>query len=122
MDEHRAGVLRLQVALTDVETATPGLRTISMVVPQARLLGTLKYAATGTYPFVGGAQAEARLTDAATGQILGEWVDKRIGGGSVKAAAQWKLGDAENAMTAWAEMAANRISSWTSGAATPLLK
>jgi len=118
VDEHGAGVLRLQVALTDVETATPGLRTISMVVPQARLLGTLKYAATGTYAFVGGAQAEARLTDAATGQILGEWVDRRVGGGSVKTAAQWKLGDAENAMTAWAEMAANRISSWTSGAAT----
>lgn len=119
VDEHGASVLRLQVAITDAETATPGLRTISMVVPQARLLGTLKYAATGTYAFVGGAQAEARLTDAETGQILGEWVDRRVGGGSVKTAAQWKLGDAENAMTAWAETAANRISSWTSGAATP---
>jgi hypothetical protein len=119
VDEHGAGVLRLQVALTDVETATPGLRTISMVVPQARLLGTLKYAATGTYAFVGGAQAEARLTDAATGQILGEWVDKRVGGGSVKTAAQWKSGDAENAMTAWAELAATRIASWTAGTTTP---
>lgn len=119
VDEHAAGVLRLQVAITDAEAATPGLRTISMVVPQARALGTLKYAATGTYAFIGGAQAEARLTDAATGQILGEWVDRRVGGGSVKTAAQWKWGDAENAMTAWAETAANRISSWTSGAVTP---
>lgn len=119
VDEHAAGVLRLQVAITDAEGATPGLRTISMVVPQARVLGTLKYAATGTYAFIGGAQTEGRLTDAATGEILGEWVDKRVGGGSIKTAAQWKWGDAENAMTAWAETAANRVSSWTTGAETP---
>jgi hypothetical protein len=92
------------------------LRSVSMVIPQARALGTLKYLATGTYPFVGEAQAEAKLSDGAAGQLLGEWVDKRVGGGSIKAAAQWQWGDAENAMTAWATMAAEKLSSWTSGA------
>jgi uncharacterized protein DUF3313 len=92
------------------------LRSVSMVIPQARALGTLKYLATGTYPFVGEAQAQAKLSDGATGQLLGEWVDKRVGGGSIKAAAQWQWGDAENAMTAWATMAAEKLSSWTSGA------
>jgi hypothetical protein len=43
------------VAVTDVEAATPDLRSISMVVPQARLLGTLKRGVTGSYPIVGGA-------------------------------------------------------------------
>jgi hypothetical protein len=47
--------VKLQVAVTDVEAATPDLRSISMVVPQARLLGTLKRGVTGSYPIVGGA-------------------------------------------------------------------
>jgi hypothetical protein len=113
------GVMKLQVALTDAEGATPGLRTVASVVPLPRLLSTLKYAAMGTYAFVGGAQAEAKLTDAVSGELLTEAVDRRVGGGSVEAAAQWKWGDAENAMKAWATQAAERFSSWTSGAVKP---
>jgi len=90
-----------------------------MVIPQARALSTLKYLATGTYPFIGGAEAEAKMTDSQTGQLLGEWVDKRVGGGSIKTAAQWQWGDAENAMKEWATMAATKLSSWTSGAVKP---
>lgn len=119
VDEPGPGVMRLQVALTDVEAATPGLRTISTIVPQARALNTLKFAATGTYAFIGGAQAEAKLTDALTGQLLAEVVDRRVGGGSVKAAAQWQWGDAENAKNAWATQVTERLYSWTSGAAAP---
>ncbi len=119
VDQAGPGVMKLQAALTDAEGATPGLRTISMAVPQARTLNTLKYAVTGTYAFVGGAQGEAKLTDAVSGQLLGEWVDRRIGGGSIKNAAQWQWGDAENVMKEWATQAAERLSSWTSGAAKP---
>src|SRR5438034_9591659 len=113
------GVMRLQVAIVDAEAATPILRTISMAIPQARLLSTLKYLATGTYPFIGGAEGEAKMTDSVTGQLLGERVDKRVGGGSVKTAAQWEWGDAENAMKEWATQAATKLSSWTSGAVRP---
>ena len=119
VDQPGPGVMRLQVAIIDAQAATPGLRTVSMVVPQARALSTLKYVATGTYPFVGGAQGEAKITDAVSGQLLGEWVDKRVGGGSAQAAAQWQWGDAENAMTAWAVKAVEVLSSWTSGAVKP---
>jgi hypothetical protein len=91
-----------------------------MVVPQARALSTLKYLATGTYPFVGAAQAEAKISDGATGMVLGEWVDKRVGGGNVTSAAQWQWGDAENVMNEWAARAGERLYSWTSGAASPL--
>jgi Protein of unknown function (DUF3313) len=118
-DQVGPGVMRLQVAITDATAATPGMRTISMVVPQARTLNTLKYAATGTYAFVGGAEGEMKLTDAATGQLLAAAIDKRIGGGSLETAAQWQWGDAENAMKAWATQLADRLSSWTSGAAKP---
>jgi hypothetical protein len=119
VDQVGPGVMRLQAALTDAAAATPGMRTISMVVPQARTLNTLKYAATGTYAFVGGAEGEMKLTDAATGQLLAAAMDKRIGGGSLETAAQWQWGDAENAMKAWATQLAERLSTWTSGAAKP---
>ena len=111
------GVMVLQVALTDVEAATPVLRSVTMVVPQARALSTLKYLATGTYPFVGAAQVEAKLSDGATGGLLGEWVDKRAGGGNIQTAAQWQWGDVENVMNEWATKATDKIYSWTSGAA-----
>jgi Protein of unknown function (DUF3313) len=116
-DQNGPDVMKLQVALTDVAAATPGLRTMTMVVPQARLLSTLKRGATGSYPFVGGAQAEFKLTDSTTDTLLAAGVDRRIGGGSVETAAQWQWGDAENAMTYWAKTAAERLSSWTKGTA-----
>ena len=119
VEEPGPGVMVLQVAITDVEAATPVLRSVTMVVPQARALTTLKYLATGTYPFVGAAQAEAKMTDGATGGVLGEWVDRRIGGGSIQTAAQWQWGDVENAMNEWASKAGDRLYSWTSGAAKP---
>src|SRR5712691_7248861 len=46
VNEPGPGVMRLQVALVDAESATPILRTVSMVIPQARLLSSLKYLAT----------------------------------------------------------------------------
>jgi hypothetical protein len=81
------GVMKLQVAITDAEAATPGLRTISLVVPQAHLLSTVGSLATGKQVFAGSLQAEAKLRDAATGQLLTAGVARGVGGGSVKAAA-----------------------------------
>ena len=96
------GVARLQIALSDATSATPVLRSVSVVVPQARVLNMLKYAATGTYAFVGSATAEAKLTDSQTGQLLAAWADQRFGGLSVKNATVWQQGEAENAMNYWA--------------------
>jgi hypothetical protein len=113
------GVMKIQVAMTDASAATPGLRSVSMIIPQARLLSTLKALATDTYPFVGGAQGELKITDSVTGEVLLEAVDRRIGGGSFSTGFQWKWGDAENAINAWCEKALTRLSSWTSGTASP---
>ena len=109
------GVMKLDVALTDAEAATPVLRSISMIVPQAHMLADLKYLATGSMPFVGAAQAEAKVTDSVSGQILALAVDKRIGGGSITTGFQWQWGDAENVVNHWAELMANRLLTWTSG-------
>lgn len=119
VDQPGPGVLKLQVAMTDADTATPVLRSVSMIVPQAHMLANLKYLATGTFPFVGSAQAEAKITDAVTGKVLAEAVDKRIGGGMFTTGFQWELGDAEHAIDKWCEIAADRLSGWTSGKETP---
>jgi hypothetical protein len=113
------GVMKLDAALVDMSSATPMLRTFSMMVPQARALSSLRFLATGSFPFVGGAQVEIKITDSVSGDVLGLAVDRRIGGGAVTNAFQWRWGDAENAVNHWAEMATERLYSWTSGAATP---
>ena len=119
VDQDGPDTMKLQVAVTDLAAATPGLRSITMVIPQARLLSTIKKGATGSYPFVGGAQAEFKLTDSVTGEILAAGVDRRIGGGNISTAAQWEWGDAENVMKEWAKLAAERLSAWTKGSAKP---
>ena len=111
------GVMKLDVAITDAEAATPVLRSISMIVPQAHMLANLKYLATDSFPFVGAAQAEVKISDSVSGQILALAADKRIGGGSFTTGFQWQWGDAENAVIAWVELLKNRLSSLTSGTA-----
>ena len=95
------GVLKLSAALTDATAATPGLRTISVIVPQAHVLNVIKYGLTGTYAFVGSATGEAKLTDSVTGQLLAAWADQRFGTAAVKNATVFQWGDAENAMNYW---------------------
>jgi hypothetical protein len=48
-------VMRLRIALTDANAATPGLRSVSVVIPQARILNLVQSMGTGSYAFVGGA-------------------------------------------------------------------
>jgi hypothetical protein len=117
VDQPGPGVMTIHVALEDATTAVPVLRSVSVAEPHVRAVATLKYLATGTFPFVGSAQAEAKVTDSVSGQVLAAAVDKQVGGGSLKNVAVWELGDAEHALSYWAEMTANRLSSWTSGTA-----
>lgn len=96
------GVARLDVALIDATAATPVLRTISVVVPQAHVLNMIKYGLTGTYAFVGSATGAAKLTDSMSGQLLAAWEDQQFGTAAVRNATVWQWGDAENAMNYWA--------------------
>lgn len=104
-------VARLTVALTDATSATPALRTISVVVPQARVLSMIKQGLTGTYAFVGSATGEAKLTDSVSGDLLAAWSDQRFGSGAVKNAGVWQWGDAEHAMDYWANGLDQRLGS-----------
>jgi hypothetical protein len=115
VDAPGPGVLQILIGVTDAEAATPVLRTVSMAVPQARVLATLKYVATSTYPFIGAAQGELEARDSMSGRVLAAAIDRRVGGGAVTTAAQWQWGDAENAMNTWAQTSVNRLASLQSG-------
>jgi len=103
------GVLVLYVALINATAATPVLRSISVVVPQARLLNSVQSLATGSYAFVGSAEAEMKALDGATGEFLAGAIDQRSGGVAMSTAAQWQWGDAENAMNFWSEKITSRL-------------
>jgi len=102
VNEPGPGVLKLSAALSDATAATPGLRTVSVIVPQAHVLNIIKYGLTGTYAFVGSATGEAKLTDSVSGQLLAAWADQRFGTAAVKNATVFQWGDADNAMNYWA--------------------
>jgi len=109
VDQSGPGVMTLRVALMDATTAVPGLRTISVIVPQARVLNLAQSMVTDSYAFVGSAEAEMKLTDSVTGSLLVEAVDQRVGGMGLKSAASFEWGDAQNAMDYWALKIPNRI-------------
>ena len=94
-------VMRLSVALTDVEHGMPILDTLSTVVPQARILSGGKKVVTGTHAFVGQASVEARLVDSRSGKVLGAGIDRRAGGKKLGKGA-WYWRDVENVFDYWA--------------------
>jgi uncharacterized protein DUF3313 len=102
-------VIKLEVALMDATTATPGLRSVSVVVPQARILNLAQSMATDSYAFAGSAEAEMKATDSLSGELLAEAVDQRAGGMGLKSAASFEWGDAQNAMDYWSEKIAQRF-------------
>jgi hypothetical protein len=110
VDQPGPGVMTLKVALMDATTAVPGLRTVSVIVPQARVLNLAQSMATDSYAFVGSAEAEMKLTDSVNGMLLAEAVDQRAGGMGLKSAASFEWGDAQNAMDYWAQKIPARIS------------
>jgi Protein of unknown function (DUF3313) len=119
VDQGGPGVMVLQVALINAKAATPVMRSVSLVVPQIRLVNALQSMATGSYAFVGSAEAAGKVTDSQSGQLLAAAIDQREGGTSLKSAAQWQWGDAESAMNLWAEKTSERLESFKSGTAAP---
>ncbi len=109
VDQPGPGVIKLSAALTDATSAVPVLRSVSVIVPQARALSVIKMAATGTYAFVGSAQGALKLNDSVSGELLAAAVDERVGGASVKNITVFQWGDAENAMDYWGNLMDQRL-------------
>jgi hypothetical protein len=93
--------LRVQYAITDVETSTVLLDMFSSVYPSARTLSALKHLVTGTESFVGKASIEGKITDSTTGDLLMAAADARAGGKTlIGSTNEWD--DVEQAYSYWA--------------------
>lgn len=112
-------ILVVRAALTNVTSEEPGLRTISVVIPQARLLDAAQSLDTHSYAFVGSAQSEGEVTDGGTGKILIEAVDGRSGGMAISNAGGGAWSDAEHAMDYWAQLSAKRLNQLRTGTPAP---
>jgi hypothetical protein len=119
VDQPGPGVITFAVAIINAEAATPGLRSVSLVIPQARILNYAQSVATGHAAFAGSAEAAFKATDSSTGQLLAESVDKRIGGMAVSNAAQIEWGDAEVAMDYWSQRITQRAVALGAGSPAP---
>jgi hypothetical protein len=109
VDQPGQDTMTLRVALMDATTATPGLRSVSVVIPQLKIINVAQSMVTGSYAFVGSAEAEMKLTDSVTGELLAAALDKRAGGAGIKNATSFKWGDAQNVMDYWAEKIDTRL-------------
>jgi hypothetical protein len=95
------GVLRVQVALTEVQTSDVAMNTISSAVP-VRPVSDIKWLATGTQAFVGSAGIEARIVDAKSEELLAAVVDRRQGGKRLEGVdSEWS--DVLGAFDYWAQ-------------------
>jgi len=89
--------LRLRVALTQVQSAKPVLRTVTTVIPQLRVLGTIVGLSADTAATVGSATVEMEVLDSVTNQRLAAAVDDRAG---------TKVLFAKRAYTSWGDVEA----------------
>jgi hypothetical protein len=103
-----AGVLDIQIAITDAEQSNPTLDTVSSVLPQALVVSNLTGLVTGKPAFVGEAQAEIKLADGGTGDLLAAAIDRRVGGKSISGSTDsWN--DVEAAFQYWAQRLRYRL-------------
>jgi len=109
VDQPGPDTIKLRVALMDATTATPGLRSLSVVVPQLKVINVAQSMVTGSYAFVGSAEAEMIASDSTTGEVLAAALDKRAGGAGLKGAASFQWGDSQNAMDYWADLISKRL-------------
>jgi hypothetical protein len=93
-------VLRLRVAITDVEFAKPGLNTISTVIPVGLAVSLIKKGVTGEHTAVGSASMEMEALDSLTNQRIAAAADYHAGG---KFSGYTKTGSAEAAFEFWAK-------------------
>lgn len=103
--------VRIRLALVDAEQSDPGLNTISTYIPQAHVVSTLAAFTFdgGAGIFAGSASAEGYATDAKTGALLWQGVDKRAGQNALGTNTLNSWGDVDNAFVAWSKDFAARL-------------
>jgi hypothetical protein len=94
--------LRIGVALTGSDRAAPFLYATSTVLPRALPVSEVQTLESGTPAGVGGARIEARIRDAASGEVLMEGIYPPVGGGEpARAVDTWS--DVDRSFAIWAD-------------------
>jgi len=106
------GVMRLHLTITDADGAATALRTIAADRSDAELRKSVSRLPSVTCEFAGLAESEGEVTDSLSGEHLFAWIDRRVGGGSLNAAAQWTWRDTAAAIDYWAETLTGRLAQW----------
>ena len=93
-------VLRVRLAITDIETSNPAMSGITTVLPVGLAVSVAKKAATGSYTGVGGASMEVEFLDSMTNERLAAGIDTFNGS---KMSGFSKLGATKEAFEFWAK-------------------
>jgi hypothetical protein len=101
-------VMRLRVAITDIELPNRGINAISTVLPVGLAISTIKSGVTGKGTGCGEVSMEFEALDSNSNQVIAEGVDRRSGG---KLDSMSKFGTAEEAFKFWA----GRFRTWLDG-------
>jgi hypothetical protein len=96
------GTLRVQMAIIEASSASKVRSVTSTILPIGLAINLVKYSATGKPSAVGDITVEIKITDAATGELLGAAVDQRVGGMNIAGAwDSWRTAD--DALAYWAK-------------------
>jgi len=103
------GVLRVRLAITDLQPTKPTLNTITSLTPAGLVLGSAAGEAGYVPTGVGEAGIEAEFLDATTNQQVAMFVDRRVGKkyDVVQGATTW--GQIQGAFDAWAKLFRERL-------------
>jgi Protein of unknown function (DUF3313) len=105
------GTLRLTIALTDVRLSNSVVKTLANYTPY--VMAVYKVGSTafngGAGYFSGTATSEGYITDAVTGDLLWQGVDKRAGATSVVQNTWNSWNDVDNALKGWSDFAVKRM-------------
>jgi hypothetical protein len=93
-------VLRIRLAITDIETSNPAMTGITTVLPVGLAVSVAKKATTGGHTGVGGASMEVEFLDSMTNERLAAGVDTFDGS---KMSGFTKLGATKEAFEFWAK-------------------
>jgi hypothetical protein len=100
--EPKPGTLRIQMAIIDADSSKPVRNTMSTLIPVGMVLSAIKYGATGKQSGVGEITVEMKITDAASGELVGAALDRRVGGKQLtKLWSSWN--NADDALRYWAK-------------------
>ena len=97
-DKPGPDVMRVRVAITDLEPSNPVTGTMSTIIPVGLAYSLVKKGATGEYASIGSASMEAEFLDSESNERLGVVID-RAPGGKLDVG---KLSPAESAFEFWA--------------------